>query len=56
MVKLESVKLKMSDHNSKRWHFELDDTDGADGTEKGIKVIHGGKEMESQRIPCRSCS
>lgn len=44
-----SVKLKMSGHNSKRWHFELDDIGGADGTVKGIKVIRGGKEIQSRK-------
>ena len=42
----------MSVHNSKRWHFELDEVDGADDLVKGmIKVIRGGKEISHKGIP-----
>lgn len=41
--------MKMSGHNSKRWHFEQDDIGDADGIAKGIKVIHAGKEIQSRK-------
>ena len=41
----------MSGHNSKRWHFELDEIGGADDLVKGIKVIRDEKEINRKGIP-----
>lgn len=42
--------VKMSVHNSKRWHFELGEIDDADGgLVKSIKVIHDGKELVNHK-------